>query len=227
VKDEFLAVVSHELRAPLTSIMGWAHILASRKPDAETLARGVQTIERNARLQAKLIDDILDFARINAGKLRLETAPMALEPIVRSAVEGIAPAAAAKSIAVDMELDPGTGTIRGDADRLQQVLWNILNNAVKFTPEHGRVAVRLRALAADLEIRVSDTGKGSAAEFMPYVFERFRQGEGEGPRREGGVGLGMAIARHIVEMHGGAIGAESAGPGQGTTFTVRLPRTGA
>jgi PAS domain S-box-containing protein len=222
-KDEFLAVVSHELRAPLSSILGWAHMLGAKKADAETLARGVQTIERNARLQAKLIDDILDFARINSGKLRLDVAPLDLLPVIRSATEGIAPAAAGKLIALDVSLDPAAGKVMGDSDRLQQVLWNMLNNAVKFTPESGRIGVMLERVDSFAQISVSDTGIGISAEFLPFVFERFRQGEGASSGRIGGVGLGMSIARHIVELHGGTIQVSSAGEGRGSTFVVRIP----
>lgn len=222
-KDEFLAVVSHELRAPLSSIIGWAHMLGVKMPDAETLARAVQTIERNARLQAKLIDDLLDFARISSGKLRLDVAPLDLVPVIRSTTEGIAPAAAAKSIAVDVSLDPDAGQVFGDFDRIQQVLWNILNNAVKFTPERGRIGVLLERVDTDAQISVSDTGVGISPDFLPFVFERFRQSEGASPGRVGGVGLGMSIARHIVELHGGTIHVSSAGEGKGSTFVVRIP----
>jgi PAS domain S-box-containing protein len=223
-KDEFLAVVSHELRAPLSSILGWAHMLSGgKKADPETLSRGMQTIERNARLQAKLIDDILDFARINSGKLRLDVAPLDLTPVVRSTAEGIAPAAAAKSIVLEVSLDPAAGQVMGDSDRIQQVLWNILNNAVKFTPEGGRVAVMLERVDSAAQISVSDNGIGISDEFLPFVFERFRQGDGGSSQRVGGVGLGMSIARYIVELHGGTIEVSSAGAGKGSTFVVRLP----
>jgi PAS domain S-box-containing protein len=221
-KDEFLAVVSHELRAPLSSILGWAHMLGVKKPDPETLLRAVQTIERNARLQAKLIDDILDFARINAGKLRLEVVPLDLVPIIRASTEGVAPAAAAKSITLESEVDPGAANVVGDPDRLQQVLWNILNNAVKFTPEGGRITVRLDRNDGEARISVTDTGLGIGPEFLPFVFERFRQA-GDPSARIGGVGLGMSIARHLVELHGGTIQASSEGAGKGSTFIVQIP----
>jgi signal transduction histidine kinase len=222
-KDEFLAVVSHELRAPLSSIIGWAHMLGVKKPDAETLGRAVQTIERNARLQAKLIDDILDFARINSGKLRLDVVPLDLTHVIRSTIEGIAPAAHAKSIALDLNLDAAAAHVAGDSDRMQQVLWNMLNNAVKFTPDGGRIAVKLERVGSDAAISITDSGIGISAEFLPFVFERFRQAQDATSRQVGGVGLGMSIARHIVELHGGTIRVASEGVGKGTTFVVRIP----
>jgi signal transduction histidine kinase/ActR/RegA family two-component response regulator len=221
-KDEFLAVVSHELRTPLSAISGWAHLLAAGGLDEATTARALGAIERNVKQQATLVDDILDFSRITSGKLRLEVAPLDLAPLIEAAVEGVSPAARAKSIRLDSVLDTRSAVVSGDPDRLQQVLWNMLSNAVKFTPEGGRVQVRLQRVNSSVEIAVSDTGKGIAAEFLPSVFDRFRQEEGGG-RREGGLGLGMAITSQLVELHGGTIRAMSDGPGKGSTFVVRLP----
>jgi signal transduction histidine kinase/CheY-like chemotaxis protein len=221
-KDEFLAVVSHELRSPLSAISGWAHLLAKGGLDAVASEKALAAIERNVRQQAKLVDDILDFGRMMSGKLRLEVAQLDLAPLIESVVEGVMPAAQAKKIRVDMMLDSGDAVISGDADRIQQVLFNMLTNAVKFTPDGGRVQVRLSRVSSSVEICVSDTGKGIAPEFLPHVFDRFRQEDG-GTRREGGLGLGMSITSQLVEMHGGTIRAESAGPGRGATFVVRFP----
>ncbi|HUP29735.1 MAG TPA: ATP-binding protein [Usitatibacter sp.] len=222
-KDEFLAVVSHELRTPLNSIAGWAHMLSTGKLDAATMERAVQAIVRNARMQTKLIDDILDFARIISGKLRLDVGPVDLAPIVDAALEGVAPAAQAKSIHIDRVVDAGVGPISGDADRVQQILWNLLTNAVKFTPTGGRVQLKLSRSATHAQIAVSDTGRGISAEFLPFVFERFRQADDSAARREGGLGLGMSITRHLVELHGGTIQVASEGEGRGATFTLCLP----
>jgi PAS domain S-box-containing protein len=225
-KDDFLAVVSHELRTPLNSISGWAHMLTTGTLDDPTRERAIQAIVRSARLQTKLIDDILDFARITSGKLRLEMAPVDLLRVVESAMDGVAPAAAAKSIRLERVIEPGVGLVSGDADRLQQVMWNLLTNAVKFTPEGGRVEVRLAHSRTSAEITVTDTGRGIPASFLPYVFDRFRQSDEEGVRKEGGLCLGMSITRHLVELHGGSVGAASAGEGKGAMFTVRLPLAG-
>lgn len=222
LKDDFLAVVSHELRSPLSAISGWAHLLAKGGLDAAATERALGAIERSVKHQVKLVDDILDFGRIMSGKLRLEVAPIDMGPIVEEAVEGVMPAAQAKSIRLDKVLDSQPAVVAGDADRMQQVLWNMLTNAVKFTPHGGRVQVHLRRVNSSVEICVSDTGKGIAPEFLPHVFDRFRQEE-SGARREGGLGLGMSITSQLVELHGGTIRAESAGPGKGATFTVRLP----
>jgi signal transduction histidine kinase/ActR/RegA family two-component response regulator len=224
VKDDFLAVVSHELRSPLSAISGWAHLLAQGALDAAATAKALAAIDRNVKQQAKLVDDILDFGRILSGKLRLEVAPLDLTPLVETAIEGVTPAAQAKSIRVDTVLDSGGAIVSGDADRIQQVLWNMLTNAVKFTPDGGRVQVRLSRVNSSVEICVSDTGKGISPEFLPHVFDRFHQEDG-GARREGGLGLGMSITSQLVELHGGTIRAESAGPGKGATFIVRLPVT--
>ncbi len=221
-KDEFLAVVSHELRSPLGAISGWTHLLARGGLDAAESARALAAIERNVRQQAKLVDDILDLGRMASGKLRLEVSPIELAPIVEEVLEGVAPAAQAKSIRIDRILDTRPATVSGDADRLQQVLWNMLTNAVKFTPHGGKVQVRLERVNSSVEVSVSDTGKGIAPEFLPHVFDRFRQEEGAADR-EGGLGLGMSIASQLLELHGGTIRAASAGQGRGATFTVRLP----
>jgi|GEM_PF-415576 len=213
-KDEFLSVVSHELRTPLNGILGWAQILQTRKPDAATTERAVEAIARGARAQSKLIEDILDFTRIISGKLRLEVHQVDLIMVVESAIDVITPAANAKDIRLQTVLD-SSGLVSGDAQRLQQVLWNLLSNAIKFTPKGGRVQIR--------EISVSDTGKGISADFLPFVFERFKQSDNSTTRRYGGLGLGMAITRHIVELHGGTIKAESEGEDLGATFTVSLP----
>jgi PAS domain S-box-containing protein len=221
-KDEFLSVVSHELRTPLNGILGWAQILQTRKTDAETVKRAVDAIARGAKAQSKLIEDILDFTRIISGKLRLEVQKVDLIMVVESAIDVITPAANAKDIRLQTVLD-SNGFVSGDASRLQQVLWNLLSNAVKFTPKGGRVQVRIQRVNSSIEISVSDTGKGISEDFLPFVFERFKQSDNSTTRRYGGLGLGMAITRHIVELHGGTIKAESAGEDLGATFTVSLP----
>jgi signal transduction histidine kinase len=222
-KDEFLGVVSHELRTPLNAVLGWSQLL--RGPagaDAAVLAKGLRVIDRNARAQAKLIDDILDVSRIITGKLRLELRPLELESVIRAALEVVRPAADAKNIELCSSVETGAA-VSGDPDRLQQVVWNILSNAVKFTPEGGRVEVALCRERAAATIRVRDSGRGIESDVLPYVFERFWQADSSPTRRHGGLGLGLAIVRHLVELHGGSVYAESAGPGLGSTFTVRLP----
>jgi PAS domain S-box-containing protein len=222
-KDEFLATVSHELRTPLNAILGWAHMLRSGKFEPEMEARAMETIERNAKAQAQLIEDILDVSRIVTGKLRLDVHPVDLAPVIEQAIEAVRPAAEAKSIRLQPVLDPRAGPISGDPNRIQQVVWNLLSNAVKFTPRDGRVQVRLERVNSHVEIIVSDTGQGISAEFLPHAFDRFRQADGTSTRRHGGLGLGLAIVRHLVEMHGGTVQAESPGEGLGATFTVKLP----
>jgi PAS domain S-box-containing protein len=221
-KDEFLSVVSHELRTPLSGILGWAQILQSRNPDAETSKRAVEAILRGARAQSKLIEDILDFTRIVSGKLRLEVQNVDLIMIVESAIDVVSPAATAKEIRLQTILD-SNGFVSGDASRLQQVLWNLISNAVKFTPKGGRVQIRVERVNSSVEISVSDTGKGISPEFLPFVFERFKQSDNSTTRRFGGLGLGLAIVRHIIELHGGTVRAESPGEDLGATFTVSLP----
>jgi PAS domain S-box-containing protein len=222
-KDEFLATVSHELRTPLNAIVGWSGMLRGGRLDAPTAQRAMEIIDRNARVQTQLIEDILDVSRIITGKLRLETGPVELLPVIEAAIDSVRPALDSKSITLDLTADAGTGPVLGDAERLQQVIWNLLSNAVKFTPANGCVAVRLRSTGSDAEIVVRDTGQGITEAFLPYVFDRFRQADGAITRKHGGLGLGLAIVRHLVELHGGVIAVESAGEGQGATFVVRLP----
>jgi signal transduction histidine kinase len=222
-KDEFLSVVSHELRSPLSAISGWTHIMSAGRLDAAATARAIESIERNVKHQAKLIDDILDFGRMATGRLKIDVHPLDLEPVIAASVEGVMPAARAKSIRVETTVDERPAVVMGDSLRLQQVLWNILNNAVKFTDAGGYVHLRLARDDPAFEIVIRDNGRGIAPEFLPRVFESFRQEEEGQGRREGGLGLGMSIASKLVELHGGTIAAESAGRGQGATFTVRLP----
>ena len=222
-KDEFLATVSHELRTPLNAILGWAHMLRASTLDETTERRALETIERNAKSQAQLIEDILDVSRIVTGKLRLDVRPVDLDGVVEAAIDAMRPAAEAKGIQIESILDPRAGPISGDPNRLQQVIWNLVSNAVKFTDKGGRVQVQLRRVSSHVEIVVSDTGQGIDPEFMPYVFDRFRQADATSTRRHGGLGLGLAIVRHLVEMHGGTVEASSDGESKGATFTVKLP----
>lgn len=222
-KDEFLATVSHELRTPLNAILGWAHMLRASALDPTTQTRALETIERNARSQAQLIEDILDVSRIVTGKLRLDVRPVDLPAVVEDAIDAVRPAADAKGIRIETILDPRAGPVSGDPNRLQQVVWNLVNNAVKFTEKDGRVQVRLQRANSHIEIVVSDTGQGIATDFLPYVFDRFKQADATSTRRHGGLGLGLAIVRHLVEMHGGTVRADSPGEGAGATFTVQLP----
>jgi signal transduction histidine kinase len=221
-KDEFLAVVSHEMRTPLNAIAGWAHLLAGGSLGPAESARALQAIERSVQQQAKLVDDILDFGRMQTGKLRLEVRPVELEPVIEASVDAVLPTARAKSIVLDPLFEAKRAMVMADPDRLQQVLWNILSNAVKFTQPGGRVKVRLAQVDHNYEISVSDNGRGIAPEFLPRVFESFRQEDVNG-KRNSGLGLGMSIASQLVELHGGTIRAASPGPGLGATFTVRLP----
>jgi PAS domain S-box-containing protein len=222
-KDEFLAVVSHELRTPLTAILGWARMMKIGKLDDATAARALDTIERNAESQNQLIEDLLDFSRIISGKIRLDVRRVELDSLAEAALDVVRPAADAKGIRLQSVLDPRAGPVSGDPERLQQVLWNLLSNAIKFTPKGGRVQIRLERVNSSVEITVSDTGRGISAEFLPYVFERFRQADNTTTRQHGGLGLGMAITKHIVELHGGTIRAVSPGEGQGASFILRLP----
>ena len=222
-KDEFLATVSHELRTPLNSILGWIRLLRTGQVDAATSAQGLDAIERNAKLQAQLIEDLLDVSRIVTGKLRFEARPVELAPVIEAALDVIRPAAQGKAIQLEPQLDPSVGPVSGDPDRLQQVVWNLLSNAVKFTPREGRVEVRLERADLHARITVCDTGPGIAPEFLPHVFERFSQADVSLKRASGGLGLGLAIVRHLVEMHGGTVEAKSAGAGQGAAFMVKLP----
>jgi len=223
MKDEFLATLSHELRTPLTSILGWARMLSAGQLDAANTARALETIERNAKAQSQLIEDILDVSRVITGKLRLEVQPVDLAAVIEAAVNGVLPAADAKGIRLQRVLDSGTNMVSGDAARLQQIVWNLLSNAIKFTPKTGRVQIRLERINSHVEIIVTDTGQGIDPDVLPYVFERFRQADSTTTRQHSGLGLGLAIVRHLVEMHGGTVEAESVGEGQGATFTVKLP----
>jgi signal transduction histidine kinase/CheY-like chemotaxis protein len=226
MKDEFLAVVSHELRTPLNAILGWSQLLHNGALDEPSIAQGMSAIERNARSQARIIDDVLDVSRIIQGKLRLEMRPTRLHAVIADALDAVRPAAEAKRITIHTRLDPdpANAEVRGDPERLRQVAWNLLSNAIKFTPEGGRVDVSLaRPDDGHVELRVQDTGKGIDPRFLPHVFERFRQADSSSTRAHGGLGLGLAIVRHLVELHGGTVHAESAGPGTGAMFTVRLP----
>ncbi|MHC5599593.1 MAG: hybrid sensor histidine kinase/response regulator [Nostoc sp.] len=223
IKDEFLAVLSHELRTPLNSILGWSKMLRTRKFDEKTTNRALETVERNAKLQTQLIEDLLDVSRILQGKLNLNICPVNLVMVVEAALETVKLAAQAKSIQIQTIFDPTLGQVMGDSNRLQQVVWNLLSNAVKFTPTGGRVEIRLMEADKQAQIQVSDTGKGIPPEFLPYLFDYFRQADSTTTRTFGGLGLGLAIARKVVEMHGGNVQAESPGEGLGATFTVELP----
>jgi PAS domain S-box-containing protein len=223
MKDEFLAIVSHELRSPLNAMLGWAQLLRNRKFNEATKVRALETIERNAKSQLQLIEDLLDVSRIIRGQLRLTVRPVELIPVISAALDTVRAAAEAKAIQLEIELDPLAGLVSGDPDRLQQVVWNLLSNAVKFTPRGGRVQIRLSRVDSCVEIAVSDTGIGISADFLPYVFERFRQADSTSTRSYSGLGLGLAIVRHLVELQGGTVHATSEGEGQGATFTVKLP----
>ena len=226
IKDEFLATVSHELRTPLTAILGWAQMLHGGKLDEATAHKAVTSIERNAKSQQHLIEDLLDISRIITGKLRLDVRSVDLAPIIETALDGVRPAADAKGIRLHKILDARAGLVSGDPDRLQQVLWNLLSNAIKFTPRDGRVSVRLECIDSHAEITITDTGQGINTEFLPYIFDLFRQADSTITRMHGGLGLGLAIVRHVVEMHGGTVDAESEGEGKGAAFTVRFPLIG-
>jgi PAS domain S-box-containing protein len=223
MKDEFLATLSHELRTPLTAILGWSGMLRSGQLDAETSRRALEAIERNAKSQRQIVEDVLDVSRIITGKLRLDVREIQPALLIDTAIEAVRPAAEAKGVRIQKIMDAGAGRLTGDPSRLQQVFWNLLSNAVKFTPKGGRVTVRLERTSSHLEISVSDTGQGISAEFLPFVFDRFRQADSTTTRKHGGLGLGLAIVRHLVELHGGTVRAESAGIGEGATFTVTLP----
>ena len=223
-KDEFLATASHELRTPLNAILGWARMLRSGQVDPSAYARGLETIERNAQAQVRLIEDILDGSRIITGKLHLEIVPFDLTALVRAAMDAVRPAADAKGIRLTVTVDPEAARVMmGDPERLQQVVWNLVNNAVKFTPRGGAVAVGLARSETHIELTVADTGQGISREFLPHVFERFRQADGSTTRRYGGLGLGLALVRHLVEAHGGSVRAESEGDGRGARFVVLVP----
>jgi PAS domain S-box-containing protein len=224
VKDEFLATLSHEIRTPLNAVLGWTRILRSRTPDAAMLARAIEVIERNAAAQLTLITDMLDMARITAGKVRLELRELDLASTVGAAIDVVRPAADAKGVTVETDLASDSPLVRGDEDRLLQVFWNLLSNAVKFTDGGGQVTVRLTSTeTGGARVSVTDTGQGIASDFMPYVFQRFKQADPSAARRHGGLGLGLALVREIVHMHGGTVDVASAGLHKGATFTVTLP----
>ena len=223
MKDEFLATVSHELRTPLSAIIGWSHMLRTANLDESTSARGLEVIERNAQAQAQLVEDILDVSRVITGKLRLNVGPVDAASVINAAIDSVQLAADSKGIRLEVILDPSARRVAGDAGRLQQVVWNLLSNAIKFTPEGGHVVVRLARADAHAEITVADTGAGIEPRFLPHVFDRFRQADGSITRRHGGLGLGLSIVRHLVEMHGGSVHVASPGEGGGATFTIRLP----
>jgi PAS domain S-box-containing protein len=222
-KDEFLATLSHELRTPLTAMLGWTRMLRMNELDERTSVHALETIERNARAQAQLVEDLLDVSRIITGNLRLDVRPLDLVPVIEAALDSVRPAAEAKNIDLQINFAPLTGPVSGDPARLQQVAWNLLSNAVKFTPRDGRVRVRLERVESHIEITVTDTGEGIRPEFLPFIFDRFRQADSSTTRVHGGLGLGLAIVRHLVELHGGTVEAESKGEGEGSTFRVRLP----
>jgi signal transduction histidine kinase len=223
LKDEFLATMSHELRTPLNAIFGWVTLLRTGRLDGATEERALETIERNARAQKRLIEDLLDVSRIVTGKVTLELGMIDARRVIEASVETMMPAAQAKGLALVPLLDAGVGPLRGDPARLQQIVCNLLSNAIKFTPLGGRVEIVLARRGPEAEIGVRDTGQGIKPEFLPYVFDRFRQEDGSISRRHGGLGLGLAIVRHLVELHGGTISAASDGEGRGATFTLRLP----
>jgi signal transduction histidine kinase len=222
LKDEFLATLSHELRTPLNAILGWSHLLTSGKTNPATSQRALNVIRNNAMAQSQLIEDILDVSRIISGKLRLRVRAVDVAEVLGAALDSVSPAAEAKAILIERDLEP-LEPIAGDPDRLQQVFWNLLSNAVKFTPRDGRVVIRLRRESGDAVVSVEDTGIGISADFLPYVFDRFRQADGTATRRHGGLGLGMAIVRYLVELHGGTVRVESEGENRGATFTAALP----
>jgi len=223
LKEEFLATISHELRTPLSAILGWTRMLRLGQLSNDDQAKALDTIERNARAQAQLIDDLLDVSRIVTGKLRMDVRPSDPIAFIDAAVEAVRPAAEAKGVRVQKVMDTGAISIPGDPVRLQQVVWNLLSNAIKFTSRGGRVQIRSERVNSHLEIVVSDTGQGISQDFLPHVFDRFRQADQKTSRQHGGMGLGLAIVRHLVELHGGTVQAASGGVGQGSTFTVQLP----
>ena len=223
LKDQFLAIVSHELRTPLNAILGWSDILQRGRLDKPKKERAVRAIYDSARVQARLIDELLDVSRIISGKLRLERTIVDWNEVVAAALDTARPAAESKNLDIDVHLDPAAGAFVGDAERLQQVVWNLVTNAVKFTPQGGRITIRLQRTRDAVELSVADTGEGIPPHFLVSMFEPFRQADGSNTRRHGGLGLGLSIARHLVEAHGGTISAESAGVGQGSTFVIRLP----
>jgi len=226
LKDEFLATISHELRNPLNAIMGWAHMMRLGKLTPANAERAVETIYRNAKSQAQLVADLLDVSRIISGKLRLDVRTIDLINIVNAAIDSIRPAADVKGIRLQTMLDPAAGPISGDADRLQQIVWNLLTNAVKFTPKGGKIQVKVQRIDSHVEIVVSDSGVGISKEFLPHVFDRFRQADASTTRIHGGLGLGLSIVHQLVDLHGGGASVHSDGEGKGATFTITLPFVG-
>lgn len=223
IKDEFLATLSHELRTPLTSLLGWSSVLREAKRDEKVLTQGLEAIDRNAKVQAQLIDDLLDVSRIVSGKLNLDVRPLDITSVTRAAINVVRPAADAKGITLEYFAEPGLGAISADSARLQQIIWNLLSNAVKFTPHGGRISVRLEQDGSDARVTVQDTGQGIDSEFLPRVFDRFRQADSSTTRSFGGLGLGLAIVRHLVELHGGTVSARSDGANKGATFSATFP----
>ncbi len=223
LKDEFLATMSHELRTPLNAILGWARMLQKNDLDEANTAKAIETIERNARTQAKLINDLLEVSRIITGKLRLEAVSVQITDLVEDAIDMVRPTADRKGISIDFTADSKIDLIRGDPHRLKQSIWNLLSNAVKFTPSKGKIEIKVFRNGAAIEVAVKDTGIGIEADFLPFVFDRFRQADGSKSRRYGGMGLGLAVTRHIVELHGGTVDAHSEGPDKGSRFTIRVP----
>lgn len=223
MKDEFLATLSHELRTPLSAILGWSHVLRRGVPTRDDVQKGLEAIERNARVQTQLVEDLLDMSRITSGKVRLDIQPVQPVSFIEAAIETVRPAADAKGIRLEKMLDPLAGPISGDPNRLQQVIWNLLSNAIKFTPKDGKVQVLLERVSSHIEISVADTGIGIDPEFLKHVFDRFRQADPSTTREYGGLGLGLSIVKHLVELHGGTVHGRSQGDGQGATFVVHLP----
>ncbi len=223
IKDEFLATLSHELRTPLTSLLGWSSVLREARRDEKVLAQGLEAIDRNARVQAQLIDDLLDVSRIVSGKLNLDVRPLDIASVVRAAINVVRPASDAKGISLDYSAEPGLGAISADSARLQQIIWNLLSNAVKFTPHGGKIFVRVDRDGTNARVTVTDTGQGVEPEFLPRVFDRFRQADSSTTRSFGGLGLGLAIVRHLVELHGGTVSAHSDGTNRGATFSATFP----
>jgi len=223
MKDEFLATVSHELRTPLNAIIGWSHLLQRGSLDQATTSRAMETIDRNAKAQAQLIEDILDVSRMITGKLRLSNESVDISSVINAAIDSVQLALDSKDLELEVKLDPSARHTLGDASRLQQVVWNLLANAIKFTPSGGRIEVKVERDGRNLKLQVSDSGQGMNADFLPFIFERFRQADGTTTRQHGGLGLGLAIVRHLVELHGGTIKAESGGTGKGSTFVIKLP----
>ncbi|HZJ43759.1 MAG TPA: ATP-binding protein [Pyrinomonadaceae bacterium] len=223
IKDEFLATLSHELRTPLTSLLGWSSVLRDSSQDEKVLTQGLEAIDRNARVQAQLIDDLLDVSRIVSGKLNLDVRPLDISSVARAAISVVRPAADAKGITLEYWAQPGLGAISADSARMQQIIWNLLSNAVKFTPHGGKIFVRIEQDGPNARVLVRDTGLGIDSKFLPRVFDRFRQADSSTTRSYGGLGLGLAIVRHLVELHGGTVLAESEGPGKGATFSASFP----